>query len=132
GSSGIEMLAASLPAGKESPKPGRQLAWRCGSSGQASQAPQKRDQGILLVILQAIEPTRFAARLAGVATDRVEERDIRPIVHEPRAEAHAPQRRSAKSVGGLINSHARHVAGLRAEVLDHGYADPVAGANIVQ
>src|SRR5215472_16594040 len=83
-------------AGKES-IPGRQLAWRCGSSDQASQAPKKRYQGILLVILQAIEPARLAARLARVATDRIEERDIRAVVHEPLAEPHAPQRRSAQS-----------------------------------
>src|SRR2546430_17440824 len=62
------------------------------------QRPQERDDRLLLAGRQAPEPHRHFARLAPVPNDSVPQRQRRLVVHQPRVQPHAPQRRGATLV----------------------------------
>src|SRR5437879_4208361 len=64
------------------------------------QRPQERDDRLLLAARQPAEALRDAARLSRVPRNGVAQRHRRLVVHQARAQPHAPQRRGADFVLG--------------------------------
>src|SRR5256885_16901306 len=101
------------------------------------QRPQERDDRLLLAGRQAPEPHRHFARLTPVPNDGVPQRQRRLVVHQPRVQPHAPQRRRANLVLRTGDAVERQVLPFDlidtpAVVLGHRHDDAVAGADVMQ
>src|SRR5690242_9146888 len=101
------------------------------------QGLQELDDRVLLARRQVPESTRYRIRLAPVAQDRVAERQGRRIMHQPRAQAHAPQGSGTDLIATLCEAVRHellpeHLIDLAAVVLRHRDRDPVSCADVVQ